>query len=330
MTRLGRAIGGATLLYGGVWPTHVTASFGAAAAAAKVLGLDAARTAGALASALARASALPSRSAAAFGFRYHALGTAAVEGCLAALAARAGIVADAVDIAGFERRIGAAVDAAALTDDLGSDWRVLQVDTKMLPSSRQALASIEAFLDLRLGVADVERIERITVAVPAAYRDMVDRGAPPAQRIESLIGVQYGIALAALHPGALYDALREKLPSGERIAALMARIDVQADAALSEHFPRRWGSRVTVRFGSGEAIAAEVLEPRGSGRRALDWDELRRKHERILAASGIASVDLTPPMRLCSALGDPSSRAAADLVAWLDARADAVEADRAP
>ena len=45
MTRLGRAIGGATLLYRGVWPTYVTAAFGAAATTARLLELDAAATA---------------------------------------------------------------------------------------------------------------------------------------------------------------------------------------------------------------------------------------------------------------------------------------------
>ena len=190
MIRLGRAIGGATLLYSGVWPTYVTAAFGAAAAAAKVLGLNAASTAGALATALARTSALPPRSSTSFGFRYHALGSAAVDGCLAAFASSAGIVSDPDDVASFERRIGAAVTPAELAQSLGREWHILEVDTKMFPSSRQALASVEAFLGLELTPDTIERIERITVAVPSAYRDMVDRPALPRQRIQSMIGVQ--------------------------------------------------------------------------------------------------------------------------------------------
>jgi 2-methylcitrate dehydratase PrpD len=329
MIRLGRAIGGATLLYSGVWPTYVTAAFGAAAAAAKILGLDAASTAGALASALTRASALPARTSAAFGFRYHALGSAAVEGCLAAFAADAGIVAEPDDIASFERRVAAAIAPAELTNGLGRDWRILEVDTKMFPSSRQALASIEAFLGLEMTQEAIERIESVTVDVPPAYRDMVDRPAVPKQRIESMIGVQYSLALAALHRESLYDVLRPTLPSGTRVVDLMARIRVRADSGLGEHFPRRWGSRVTVRASSGELATAEVLEPPGSGGRLLGWDVLHRKHERIFAASG-ADAAVTDSMSYpCRSLGKAGSRDAAELLACLDAEAHALVAEQA-
>jgi 2-methylcitrate dehydratase PrpD len=329
MIRLGRAIGGATLLYRGTWPTYATAAFGAAAAAAKVLRLDAAATAGALASALARTSALPPRASAAFGFRYHALGAAAVEGCLAAFAADAGIVAELDDIAGLERRIGAAVTPAELTHGLGRDWRIVEVDTKMFPSSRQALASVEAFLALELTREAVERIDSITVDVPPAYRDMVDRPNVPQQRIESMIGVQYSLALAALRSELLFDAIRASLPTDRRMTALMARIQVRADPALGEHFPRRWGSRVTVAQVSGERSSREVLEPRGSGGgRLLGWEALRRKHERIFAASG-ADPAVTDSMSYpCESLGKAGSPHAAELLEFLHAEADALMAEQ--
>jgi len=67
MQRLGRAIGGATLVYRGVWPTYVTAPFAAAATAARLLGLDAHTTACALALALTRTSAAPAAALSRFG-----------------------------------------------------------------------------------------------------------------------------------------------------------------------------------------------------------------------------------------------------------------------
>src|SRR5204862_7518373 len=94
MTRLGRAIGGATLLYRGVWPTYVTAAFGAAATTARLLELDAPTTARALALALTRTASVPADALTRFGYRYYALGCAAVDGCDAALAAAAGVDAD--------------------------------------------------------------------------------------------------------------------------------------------------------------------------------------------------------------------------------------------
>src|SRR6185436_20943185 len=68
MQRLGRAIGGATLIYRGVWPTYVAAPFAAAATVAKLLRLDAPTTERALALVLTRTSAVPTAALTRFGF----------------------------------------------------------------------------------------------------------------------------------------------------------------------------------------------------------------------------------------------------------------------
>src|SRR6185503_14194299 len=107
---------------------------------------------------------------------------------------------------------------------------------------------VAAFRGLELTPASVEAIERIVVAVPSAYRAMVDRAAPPTQRIESMIGVQYQFALAAFAPEKLYDAIRAEVPTPPEFAALIAKMEVRADEALDARFPRQWGGRVTVRF----------------------------------------------------------------------------------
>jgi len=329
MVRLGRALRGATLLYRGVWPTYVTAAFGAAATTAKLLGLDAAQTARALALALARTSTPSSAALARFGFRYFALGATAADGCAAALAARAGVDADPAEIEAFGKRVGADFDAAELTES-GGRWRIGEVDTKMFPSSRQALASVEAFLEAASG-RPWDEIERVVIAVPAAYRDMIDRPSLPTRRIESLLGVQYQIALAALAPDALYDALRTTLRADDGTAALIARCEVRADADLDARFPRVWGSRVTVRWRPGGEAAAEVLEPRGSGRRELGWPELRAKLDRILAASGLERPGLVSQLHArCESAGVGSASAQGGCAAPLLERLEALAARTAP
>ena len=284
MTRLGRAIGGATLLYRGVWPTYVTAAFGAAAATARLLELDAPATGRALALALTRTANLPPAALTRFGYRYYALGCAAADGCDAALASAAGVEAELDPLPAFAERLGATLDVAELRADLGAPWRVASVDTKPWPTSRQALASVAAFRQLAL--PPLEEIERIVAAVPLVYRQMVDRPAPPKNRIESMLSLQYQLGLAAFAPATLDDAVRETLPQDPRIAALMQKVHVHADETLGAQFPRTWGSRVTVERRGGAPATVEVLAPPGSGTRPLSWAELVAKLERVFAASG--------------------------------------------
>jgi len=310
MQRLGRAIGGATLIYRGVWPTYVAAPFAAAATAAKLLELDAPTTARALALALTRTSAAPAAALPRFGFRSYALGCAAVEGAEAASAAAAGVEADPGALTAFAERIGVMLDAPALVRAAGDPWLVREVDSKPWPTSRQALASVAAFRELKLTPESIDAIERIVVAVPGAYRAMVDRAAAPGQRIESMIGVQYQFALAVFAPDKLYDTIRLEVPTPPEYAALMAKIEVRADEALDARFPRQWGGRVTVRFCSGEERTQEVLDPDGAAARPLDFDGIERKYARIFTASDFGKPGLLSVAReRCRELGRAASDA---------------------
>jgi 2-methylcitrate dehydratase PrpD len=304
ITRLGRAIGGAALLYRGVWPTYVTAAFGAAATAAKLLDLDGSATARALALALSRTMAAPAGALARLGFRYYALGSAAADGADAAFAAAAGVEADLDGLASFAARLGAELDATELTAGLGERWRIQDVDTKPWPTSRQALASVAAFLELVPQLGALDDVERIEVRVPAAYRDMIDRPALPTQRIESMIGVQYQLGLAAFAPETLDDALRSTLPADARIAALIGKTQVLADGGLSAEFPRRWGSTVTLRRRSGRATTIEALEPALGGTEPPTWTALSAKLARIFAASGRPCAERLAALRArCERIG---------------------------
>lgn len=285
MMRLGRAIDGATLIYRGVWPTYVCAAFAAAATTARLLDLDASGTTRALALALMRT--VPLRGVAPFGLRYYALGSAAAEGADAAFAAAAGVAADGDALAGFGERCGVRVEHAELAGIEGDPWLVHAVDCKTWPTSRQALASVAAFRSLAVTADEIESIERIDVYVPAPYRAMVDRADPPGGRIESMIGVQYQLALAAHAPSSLLDAVRSSLPRDEAVLRTMRKVAVHADEALSTRFPQRWGARVLLKYASGEERVAQILEPDGSAPRPLALDGVQEKYARIFSASAI-------------------------------------------
>jgi 2-methylcitrate dehydratase PrpD len=288
MIRLGRAIKGATLLYEGVWPTQVTAAFAAAATTAKLLALDAPRTENALALALAMSNKLARTQLTVPGYRYFALGAAAVDGVQVAFAAAEGLGGADDALERFGKAIGADIDKTELD---GPAEAILDVDTKLLPSSRQAIAGIEAFTTLLPLPEPIEEIREIRAAVPAPYRDMVDQPTVPGKRIASMLGMQYAMALAAIDSPSFFDAVRDTPPVAPEIETLMSKVVVESDAALGRRFPAIWGARVVVEFGSGRKLAVEVLEPQGSAARPPTWEDLGRKFARIFAASLIDSKD---------------------------------------
>jgi 2-methylcitrate dehydratase PrpD len=114
------------------------------------------------------------------------------------------------------------------------------------------------------------------------------------------------MALAALDAEALYDALRRTPRNDAAIAAFMAKIEVLADAELTQLFPQRWGSIVSVRWRSGHTASAEALEPQaGGGDAALGLAAVASKLTRIFAASGIPGAERIAALaESCAQIGE--------------------------
>jgi len=325
MIRLGRAIDGAEILYRGVWPTYVTAPFAAAAAAAKLLELDARTTAQALLMALSRSTSLPSGTRG-LAHRQYALGCAAAEGYVACQAAASGFTLDDSILKTFGRVIGVPFDGPLLDDDPGNDWKIAEPDVKYFATARQALAGIEAFLQLVSTDNTADDIEQVIVWIPSQYQDMIDRPNWPISRLESLLSQQYQLALAAVKPEQLYDTCRQPISDDrETMLSLMSRISIVSDPGLTRSFPEQWGSRVTVKWRSGTESSADIMEPFGSGKRDLEWLSLVRKLERIIpeVRHGEGVPDLQKLYRECRAMGQiAGGRTAAGLLSKINLMSD--------
>jgi 2-methylcitrate dehydratase PrpD len=179
---------------------------------------------------------------------------------VAALAAQAGMLGD---LALSGARPPAAPEPA-----------VARVEVKPFPGARQAQPAVQAALAARdeLGAAPVA----IDIAVPEAYRAMVDQPAPTA-RLASLASAQFQVAAALTEPDALFDVVRDRPALGPRGQALMAATRVSSDDELTGRYPLQWGARVRLRDERGATAQATVLEPDGQP----SWDDLVAKHVRL-------------------------------------------------
>ena len=211
--RLGRAMNPRHYQRG--W--HCTATLGtigAAAAASRLLGLDAAATRHALAIAASEASGLKEN----FGTMVKPLhaGLAARNGIVAALLAQAGMTASDAAIDGPQGFL-AAMDSeqpslAPFAADLGARWEIVDtgITVKLYPSCAGTHPTLDALLDLqrreRFSAADVDTIDAgVDAIVPTIL--LYDR---PSSGLEGKFSLPFCAAAAVVHGTVGIDDVRRR------------------------------------------------------------------------------------------------------------------------
>lgn len=277
MLTLGLAAGGAEIVYKGVWPTFLTGGIGAAAIAAKVMGLNERQIRDAMAIAGASATGVTGRIEEEPAPRWFVLATAVESGLLAAAAAASGMHGDEA-ILGKVSPVWHP-ETVRLPAQAGAGATLLAplIGFKPYCTSRQGLSATEAFIEaVRRHQIDPAAIEKITIAVPQQYRAMIDRTKRPKTKSESR-GIHYQLALGALHPDELCDIERASIRADD--AAMLKIIDaveVVAAERLTKLYPKQWGGAVTITAG-GKTYEHEVLHPRGDPENPLGWNDIVAK-----------------------------------------------------
>ncbi|WP_322064307.1 MmgE/PrpD family protein [Burkholderia ubonensis] len=238
--RVLEAAGGYSAHNGAGWHSTLSCGvFGAAAASARVLGLDAARTRDALGHAASFAGGL-------WSFihdgsqtkRLHA-GRAAEGGVLAALLAREGVSGPACvfdDVWGgfFNTFAARSHEPDALTDGLGTQWKLMRCSIKPHASCRSAHAAVDAALLLADGrTFAAGEIERVTVRASAFVARMCG-GRDLSTLSSAQMSLPYAVAAALVFGDTGIDAYRADRRTDPTVTALLARITVDVDPALGD------------------------------------------------------------------------------------------------
>jgi 2-methylcitrate dehydratase PrpD len=280
MASFSAMIDGAAVLYRGCWPTLAAAPAAAAAVAARLLGLDRAASLSALALAVTRSQWCTSRHVP----RWLQLGHAAVDGVLAARAAAAGFTASPAAIADWAQSARLTLHADRMA--AGPLPRIVEMDSKTFPTSRQGMAAVEAFIGLH-GESPVAADDPVEVVVPGAYLGMIRNNQPPFDRLGSLLSVPYQLALVGSVPATLYDVARVDPPLTQPMVSRLSHTTLSSDPELDAEYPARWGARVTVRAGTSAVRSRTVLDPIGSGRKPLAWPDICQKAADLSIPNGL-------------------------------------------
>lgn len=281
MTRLGAAINGPSIVYQGIWPTYFAAPMGAAAVAARLLGLDAAKTADALGIALTMTSGAPGGPSPSSP-RWLLLGLAARAGCSPALAAAEGYTSDRTLLDGdwMIQTHGIRCDVSPLAPAAQDADAIAALSLKPYCAAKQCIAAVESFRDLLAQGISPGEIASLRVAVPPAYAALIGHRHAANGRVPRITSAAYNIALAAYEPEGLGDVTRPNRTVNSRVAAFMERVEVMADKELSRYYPGCWAARVDATLQSGRTVSSLVLDAPGDPSRAFDVGQVREKFHR--------------------------------------------------
>ncbi len=271
--------------------TGTTGTFGAAAAASVILGLDAWTTASALGLAGTQTAGLWAFNAdGAMSKRLHP-----------GAAARSGIVAAELAQRGFEgpRQILEFHDGgflAATSDDprlaevtrgLGTEWRTEGVCFKPYSCCGSNHASIDAALHLKrehgFAAADVASV---TVGVGRVVERQTGFLYKPGSALNAQMSIRQNIAVALLDDQVLVEQFTPERLGDPVLNDLAARVEVEIDPEMDAVYPDKYAGIVSISLSDGRRLRRRVDYSKGMPENRMTSEEIRAKY---LSLAGTAA-----------------------------------------
>lgn len=264
-TRIGVTMGRAHYRY---WHSTATiGTFGAAAAAGVLYGLDTPRMGHALAMAATMAAGLQQAyKVDSMSKPLHA-GRAAEAGVVAARAARAGITGASNILEaehGFGRALSDGPDWGPALATLGRVHHITAMTFKNHACCGHAFAPIDGALALRdqMGIERVDDMERVEVATYAPALQLAGNPTPKTAS-EARFSIPYVVACALIHGSVRLAAFTPERMAEPGIRALMQRIVLSVDPELDARFPNARSARLTIKTTDGRRES--LLQPTRKG-----------------------------------------------------------------
>lgn len=262
--------------------TGTCGTFGAAAGAARVMGLDGDRFTSALGIAGSFAGGVWAFLVdGAMTKRFHP-GRAAENGVSAALLAEAGLVGPRfileAEWGGFYGTYaGKTATPEATIEALGREFRILQSGQKPYPCCRGLHSSVEALLDLmaehKFCGDDIERM--IVHGADRTVRQFSKREV--ATLLDAQFSMPYSLGVVAATGRAGLDEFLPPRADDARVRALMDRVEIVPDRKLGPYDE----PDLEVRGRKGEVWLRHVPVARGAPTRRLEGEHLLRKDEAV-------------------------------------------------
>jgi 2-methylcitrate dehydratase PrpD len=281
MIRIGKAITPSSLNRG-FHITGITGPFGAAAAAANIMGLTRDETIAAMGMAGLQSAGLIQVNHEVEGSMVKPLnpGRAAMSGLLSCILARKGArgpleIFEGQD--GYLKAFAEGVKPDRLTQELGRDYEISKVYLKLYSACRHAHAPLDAaFEAFRKSEGKIEEIDKIIVETYSAGVRLA--GIPHATTPSAgRFSIAFSVALALVKGDAGADKYCEDNIRDRSIQDLAGKVELVSSEKWEALYPQKRGATVTIVNRSGGSVSSEVNLAKGEPENPASWDEITRK-----------------------------------------------------
>lgn len=274
--------------------TGLCGPFGAAAAAARLMGLDPEETANALGLA-------GTQGAGTWAFqcdgsetkRFHA-GRAAQSGLMAAALAGGGYTGPSAIFeypdGGFLSAFSGCGSPEPLTRDLGVRWEAEGVSFKPYCCCGSTHSTIDAVLALRrehgLAPDDVREMEIMNHSV---VKQQCSWRYAPVSSLRAQMNIEYCAAVALADGEAGPAQFAPERIADPELVALARRARFTVDPEIERLYPQTFPAKVVIRTRDGRELQSRVAGPKGSPQNPMDFDMVAEKFRQI--TGGLLSPD---------------------------------------
>lgn len=249
--------------------TGVIGTFGAAAAAAKLLNLSVDQTVSAFGMAGTQSSGLWAFLAEGATCKKLHPARASVNGVSACLLALGGMtgpehILDAED-GGLYAAMSDRFDISRLCDGLGTQYVCLQIDKKPYPCCRTTHHAIDAALKLS-ELPDFNPADIAAVRVQTYEVGVLQCGFEkyPETPVEAKFSIKFTCAAAFVHKKVTRQEFALDVLDDPEIRRIASVTHVEADELFNSRYPKRWGSRMTVTMKNGVQHVCQIDDMSGS------------------------------------------------------------------
>lgn len=282
MCRIGQGFGVTSHRKRGWHVTGTAGTFGAAAAAAHIINLDASKTLDSFGIAGTQSSGLWAFLADGASCKKLHPARAINSGITAALLAKAGMtgpehILDAED-GGLYRATSDAYDMSLVCKEIGLKYEILYIDKKPYPCCRSSHPPIDAALRIRKNKG-IEATQIKEVVVETFEVGVMQCGSPhyPESAVEAKFSIPYVVAAAFVDNEITLEQFKNEKISKTEIKELAAKVSVHACKKYSARYPQRWGCHMLVTLKDGTVIKEAIDDMSGSVKSPLTSKQEKNK-----------------------------------------------------